>query len=85
MASFFRGDVCRFFVVDAVRHDDVYPVRLIADLLVNPAQFDLQAFGGMTGGAQHAEATCFSDFGNHVTAMTECKQGKLDTETLAKR
>jgi hypothetical protein len=63
---------------------DVDAIRLIADVVVDPFELDLELLGGEADGAEHAEAARLADGDHHVAAVREGEDRELDAETLAK-
>ena len=61
---------------------DVDAVGLVADVLVDPRQLDLELLGGEAHGAEHAEAARLRDRGDDVAAMGEGEDRELDAELL---
>jgi hypothetical protein len=56
----------------------VDPVRLAADLVVDPGQIGLQARRAVRGGAQHAEAPGAGDGSDNIPAVAEGKDRDVD-------
>ena len=63
--------------------DDVDAVGLVADVLVDPLQLDLELLGGEADGAEHAEAAGLGDGDDDVTAVGEGEDRELDAEVVA--
>jgi hypothetical protein len=61
---------------------DVDAVRPVADVLIDPAALDLELLGRKSDGAQHTDAACLADGRDHVAAMAEGEDGKIDPETI---
>jgi len=62
---------------------DVDAVRPAVHVLVDPLQLQLQLFGRVPAGAEHAEAAGVGYSGDDIAAVTEGEQRKLDTEQVA--
>ncbi len=58
-------------------------VRAAAHVVIDPAQFLLEAIGGEGDRAEHAEAARVRDGGHDVAAVAEGEQRELDPERLA--
>ena len=63
---------------------DVDAVGVVADALIDPVQFDLQLFGGVSHGAQNSVPAGFADGYDDVATMSEGENRELDTEFVAK-
>ena len=59
------------------------PYGLVADVLVDPLQLDLELLGREADGAEDAEAARLADRGDHVAAVAEREDRELDAERLA--
>ena len=66
-----------------VRDDDVDAVGVVADVLVDPVQLDLELFGGEADGAEHAEAAGLAHRDDDITAVREGEDRELDAEFVA--
>ena len=66
-----------------VGNHDVDTVGVIADAFVDPVEFDLKLFGGVSHGAENPIAAGFADGHHDVAAMGERENRKLDTEFVA--
>src|SRR4029077_18045284 len=75
-----RVDLAHPLVLDG--DHDVDAVRPVADVLVDPAALDLELLGRKSDGAQHPDASGLADGRDHVAAMAEGEDGKLDPETI---
>ena len=62
---------------------DVDAVGLVADVLVDPLQLDLELLGREADGAEHAEAAGLGDGGHDVAAVGEGEDRELDAELVA--
>jgi hypothetical protein len=51
-------------------------------VIVDPAEFFLEVFGGVRDGAEHAEPARVRHRGHDVTAVAEGEQRELDPEPL---
>ena len=63
--------------------DDVDAVGVVADVLVEPLQLDLELLGREADGAEHADAAGVGDGGHHVAAVGEGEDRELDPEAVA--
>ena len=61
---------------------DVDAVGLVADVLVDPLELDLELLGREADGAEHAEATGLGHRGDDVAAVREGEDRELDAETF---
>ena len=61
---------------------DVDAVGLVADVLVDPVQLDLELLRGEADGAEHAEAAGLGDGDDDVTTVGEGEDRELDAELL---
>ena len=77
------GGQVRVHALVLVRDDDVDAVRVVADVLVDPVELDLQLLGGEADGAEHAEPAGLADRDDDVAAMGEGEDRELDTEFVA--
>ena len=66
-----------------VRDDDVHAIGVVADVLVDPVQLDLELFGSETDRAEHSEAACLADGDDDVTTVGEGEDRELDIELVA--
>ena len=66
--------------VQAGRHQQVYAVGVSVDVVVNPAQFDVEGLRGVTHATEHAESAGVADRRDYVTAVTEGEQREVDVE-----
>jgi hypothetical protein len=66
-----------------VRDDDVYAVGVVADVLVDPVQLDLELFGSEADRAEHSEAAGLAHGDNDITAVGEGEDRELDIELVA--
>jgi hypothetical protein len=53
------------------------------DVLVDPAQFSLELFGGKGGCAQHTESAGFGDRNHHVAAVRESENRQFTAQSSA--
>ncbi len=60
--------------------DDVDAVRTVADVLVDPVEFDLELLGTEPDRAQHPEPTRLRHCCHHVAAVGEREDRELDPE-----
>ena len=67
------------------RHREVDTVGTSLDVLVDPIEFDLEAFGFVGERAQDPEASGVGDRGDDVAAMTEREDRELDVESFTNR
>jgi hypothetical protein len=79
------GDVLFARCRDVFRNQDVDAVRLAVDMIVDPFQLLLDGIRRMRRRTQHAKAAGAAHGRNHVAAMAEGKQGKLDSQHVANR
>ncbi|SLC86937.1 Uncharacterised protein [Mycobacteroides abscessus subsp. massiliense] len=63
--------------------DDVDAVRVIADVLVDPVQLDLELLRGESDGAQDAEASGLTYRDDNIAAVGEGENRELDAELVA--
>ena len=56
---------------------------MVADVLVDPVELDLELLGGEADGAEHAETAGLADRHHHVTAVREGEDRELDVEVVA--
>ena len=63
---------------------DVDAVGLVADVVVDPLELDLELLGAEADGAEHAEAAGLADGDDDVAAVGEGEDRELDAESLAK-
>src|SRR5262249_40593674 len=68
-----------------VRDDDVDAVGVVADVLVDPVQLDLQLLGREAHCAQHAETPGLADCDHDIAAVGEGEDRKLDAKLVANR
>jgi hypothetical protein len=64
---------------------DVDAVGLVADVLIDPLELDLELLRREADGAEHAEAPRLRDGGDHVAAVGEGEDRELDAEPVAER
>ena len=81
-ASSSRGHV-RVHALVLVGDHDVDAVGLVADVLVDPVELDLELLGGEADGAEHAEAAGLADRDDDVAAVGEGEDRELDAEFVA--
>ena len=82
LGQFFGGQV-RVHALVLVRDDDVDPVRMIADVLVDPLQLDLELLGREADSPQHAETTGLAHRDDDIAAVREREDRELDAELVA--
>ena len=58
---------------------------MVADVLVDPVQLDLELLGGEADGAEHAEAAGLAHRDDDVAAVGEGEDRELDAELVAER
>ena len=68
-----------------VGDDDVDAVGVVADVLVDPVELDLELLGAEPDGAEHAEAAGLADGDDDVAAVGEGEDRELDAELVAER
>src|SRR6185312_17399838 len=87
------GDLCRDVARrgtrrgadrEVLRNEQIDSVRSRIDVRVDPVQLGLELRGRQAGGAEHAEATRLADGDDHVAAMAEGEQRKVDAEHRCK-
>ena len=78
------ADEVRIHALVLVGDHDVDAVGVVADVLVDPVQLDLELLGREADGAEHAEATGLADGDDDVTAVGEGEDRELDAETSRK-
>src|SRR5262249_25354092 len=74
-------DLAHAFVL--ARDDDVDPVRPVADVLVDPAAFDLELIGRKPDRSEHPQAAGAADGRDHVATVAEREDGKRDAQARA--
>jgi hypothetical protein len=62
---------------------EVDAVGLVADVLVDPLELDLELLGREADGAEHAEAARLRDGGHDVAAVGEGEDRELDAQAVA--
>ena len=62
------------------RDDEVDAVGSVADLVLDPLEVDLELFGGVGDGTEHAEAAGLRHGRDHVAAVAEREDRELDAE-----
>ena len=70
---------------EVFRNQYVDTVGLAADMVVDPLQLLLDRLGREPGSAEHPETTGLADGRDHVAAMAEGDQRKLDAQHVADR
>ncbi len=65
------------------RDQHVEPIGFAIDVLVDPIELDLDARGGVAGGAQHAEPAGAAHCRDYIAAMAEGEQRKFNAESCA--
>jgi hypothetical protein len=81
----FPGDVLFARGRNVFRDQHVEPVGLAIGVIVDPFQFLLDRLRRMRGRAQHAKPAGAAHGGDHVTAMAEGEQRKLNSQHVADR
>src|SRR5580704_4953540 len=66
------------------RDDDIDAVRLVSDLRIDPLEFVLELRCGVGQSAEHSKAARLGNGRDHVPAMAERKNRKLDPQSIAK-
>ncbi len=64
------------------RDDEVDAVRPTADLVLDPVEVDLELFGRVGDGAEHAEPAGLRDGGDDVATVAEGEDREFDVEHL---
>ena len=77
------GGQVRVHALVLVGDDDVDAVGVVADVLVDPVQLDLELLGREADGAEHAEAAGLADGDDDVAAVGEGEDRELDAELVA--
>jgi hypothetical protein len=77
-ASYLRLALARVLVGGG--HQDVDAVGPAADVVVDPLQLGVDALRAHAGHAEHAQATGLRDLDDHVAAMREGEDRRLDAE-----
>jgi hypothetical protein len=67
------------------RDQDIESIGSAVHMIVDPLQFPPHRVWRVAGGAQHAKSPCPAHGRNHVAAMAEGHEGKLDSEHFADR
>lgn len=79
----FGGEAVDTFPLVFGGDHQVDAVGVVADVLVQPGQLDLELFGGESDGAEDAETAGVADRGRHVAAVGEGEDGELDPQPVA--
>ena len=66
-----------------IGNDDVDAVGMVADVLVDPLQLDLELLRRVADRPEHAEPAGLANGDDHVTAVGERKDRELDIEFVA--
>ena len=66
-------------------HNQVETVRLSADLVVDPRQFLVELFRSERRSAEYAESAGVGHRGDHIAAMAEREERKIDAELFTDR
>ncbi len=77
------GGQVRVHALVLVRDHDVDAVGVVADVLVDPFQLDLELLGGEADRPQHAEATGLAHRDDDIAAVREREDRELDAELVA--
>src|SRR5690606_5209563 len=64
---------------------DVDAVGLVADVLVEPGELDLELLGAEADGAEHADPARLGHRGDDVAAVAEGEDRELDAQLVADR
>jgi hypothetical protein len=70
---------------DVLGDQHIQPIGLAVDVVVDPFQFLLDRCGRVGGGAEYAKTSGAAYGCNHVAAMAESQQGKLNSQHVADR
>ena len=76
-------DMSAIHALVLVRDDDVDAVGVVADVLVDPVQLDLELLRGEADRAEHAEAAGLAHGDDDVAAVGEREDRELDAELVA--
>ena len=79
----FVGGQVRVHALVLVGDDDVDAVGVVADVLVDPVELDLELLGREADRAEHAEAAGLADGDDDVAAVREGEDRELDAELVA--
>ena len=82
LLEFDRIDFAHALVLS--RDDDIDAVGLVSYLRIDPLQLVLELGSGIRECAEHSESASLGDGGNHVAAMAERENWKLDSKSIAK-
>ena len=82
LLEFHRIDFAHALVLS--RDDDIDAVGLVSHLRIDPFQLVLELRRGIGERAEHSESAGLGDGGDHVAAMAECEDRKLDSKSIAK-
>ena len=77
------GGQTRVHALVLVRDHDVDAIRVVADVLIDPVEFDLELFRREADGAQHAETAGLAHRDDDVAAVREGEDRELDAEFVA--
>ena len=77
------GGQVRIDALVLVGGDDVDPIGVIADVLVDPVELDFELLGGEADRAEDAEAARLADGHHHVAAVCEGEDRQVDAELVA--
>ena len=64
------------------RHDEVDPVGLPADMVIDPRQFLVELLRSERGRAEHSESARIGHCADDVAAVTEGEKGEIGTELV---
>ncbi len=84
LGEVFGGHV-RVHALVFVRDDDVDAVGVVADVLVDPLELNLELFGGEADRTEHPEAAGLAHGHDDVTTVREREDRELDVEFVADR
>ena len=76
----FGGGEGALLAIQAGRYQQVDAIGVAIDVVVEPAQLDIEGFRGVAGATEHTESAGVAHGGDHVATMAECEQRELDVE-----
>jgi len=76
----FFGRQMRVHALVLVRDHDVHAVRVVADVVIDPLELDLQLLGREADSPQHAETTGLAHRDDDIAAVREREDRELDAE-----
>ena len=77
------GGQVRIHALVLVGDHDVDAVRVVADVLVDPVELDLELLGSEADRTQHAESAGLAHRDDDIAAVREREDRKLDAEFVA--